>query len=313
MPDWKILIADGLEANGQALLRAAAQVDDRRGIGADELLQVIADYDALIVRSRTRISGAVLSATSRLKVIGRAGVGVDNIDLAAAQVRGVTVINTPTATSLAVAELALGLILALARAIPRADAAAKNGQWLKKELLGVEISGKTLGVIGMGNIGAALARGAAALGMQVLGYDAFMPAEEISRREARPASLAELYARSDFISLHVPLTPETRHLIDAAALDQMKAGVRLVCTARGGIIDEAAVLQALLSGKVAGAALDVFDQEPPGQSPLVLHPNVIVTPHIGAQTVEAQTRAAEDLAHEVIAALHGQPLRWKVI
>lgn len=313
MPDWKILIADGLEANGQAILRAAARVDERGGIAVDELLQAVAEYDALIVRSRTRLTGEVFAAAARLKVVGRAGVGVDNIDLAAARERGVIVVNTPTATSLAVAELALGLILALARAIPRADAAAKSGQWLKKELLGIEVGGKILGVVGMGNIGAALAQRAAALGMQVLGYDALMPAAEISRRSARPASLAELYAQSDFISLHVPLTPETRGMIDASALAQMKGGVRLVCTARGGIIDEAALLQALQSGRVAGAALDVFAQEPPGQSPLVLHPNVIVTPHIGAQTIEAQQRSAEDLAHEVLAALRGQPLRWKVI
>jgi D-3-phosphoglycerate dehydrogenase len=312
MPNWKILVTDGLEESGLAVLRAVARVEDRKGIRAEELLRQISDCDALIVRSRTKITPQVLESAVHLRVIGRAGVGVDNIDLQAARAKGVTVVNAPQASSLAVAELTLALILSLARSIPRADQAMKSGDWIKKEMLGVEINAKTLGIIGMGNIGASVAQRAAALGMFVLGYDALLPSDVIITRNAKPVSLAEVYTESDFISLHTPLTTQTRHLIDAQALGQMKTGVYLVCTARGGIVDEEALLDALESGKVAGAALDVFAHEPPGAGPLVNHPGVIATPHIGAQTVEAQGRVARDIASEVLAALEGRPLRWKV-
>lgn len=312
MPEWRILVTDGLAENGQAILRAAAIVDDRQGIEMPELLRLIPEYDALIVRGRTRITIPLLEAAGRLKVIGRAGVGVDHIDLQAARTRGVIVVNSPTATTLAVAELTLGLMLALARSIPRVDSAMKDGQWPKKELLGVELSGKTLGLIGMGNVGAAVAQRAAALGMSVLGYDELLSDDEVARRGAQPVALARLLARSDFISLHIPLTAKTRGMINARSFRQMKPGVRILCTARGEIVAEEALLDALESGRVAGAALDVFAQEPPGVTPLVGHPNVIVTPHIGAQTAEAQARAAEGIASEVLAALRGQPLRWQV-
>lgn len=313
MPDWKILITDGLEEKGQSILRAAAQTDDRSGISAEELNQVIGEYDALIVRSRTKVNAAVFEAAACLKVVGRAGVGVDNIDLSAATKRSIAVVNAPTSTSVAVAELTLGLMLALCRSIPRADAAIKSGQWIKQELLGVELNGKVLGIIGLGNIGKSVGQRAAALGMTVLGYDALLSDEEVAQRGAQPVSLPDLLHRTDFISLHVPLSPETRGLIGGQNLAQMKRGVRIVCTARGGLIDETALLGALESGQVAGAALDVYAQEPPGLSALVAHPNVIATPHIGAQTVEAQARAAEDIANEVLAALRGEPLRWKVV
>ena len=313
MPDWKILIADGLDECGQAILRLAAQVVDRTGIPPDELLAEIAAYDGLIVRSRTKVTAAVLSAGERLRVVGRAGVGVDNFDLAAATVQRVTVVNAPQSTTLAVAEHTLALLLALARSIPRADAGMKTGQWLKRDILAVELYGKVLGIIGVGNIGGLVALRARALGMRVLGYDALLPAAEIQERSAEPVELGYLYAHSDFISLHVPLLLETRDMINGQTLGLMKRGVRLVCTARGGLIDETALLGALESGQVAGAALDVFASEPPGLTALVAHPNVIATPHISAQTVEAQQRAAEDIAQEVIAALRGEPLRWKVV
>lgn len=258
MPEVKILITDGLEKNGQAILGAAALVDDRTGISADDLLQIVSEYDALIIRGRTQVTRDVFGAASRLKVVGRSGVGVDNIDLAAASGHHVVVVNSPHATTLAVAEHALALMLALARFIPRADASMKSGQWIKNELNGVELYGKTLGVIGMGNIGSTVAQRAAALGMSVQAYDPLVSPEEISRRGARPVSLAELYAFSDFISLHIPINSETRGLIGGQALAQMKRGVRLISTARGGIIDETALLGALESGQVAGAALDVF-------------------------------------------------------
>jgi D-3-phosphoglycerate dehydrogenase len=313
MPSYNVLIADGLKETGQAILHSSASVDDRTGISPEELLQIIKEYDALIVRSRTKVTVQVLAAAKRLKVIGRAGVGVDNIDIEAAKAHGVTVVNAPTSTSLAVAELTLGLMLAMARKIPRADAGMKGGEWLKKELAGMELYGKTLGIIGMGRIGAEVGKRAAAFGMSVLGYDPLIPAEEVKRRGAEPVGLYDLYARSDFISLHLPLTDETRSMVAEQAFGSMKRGVRIICAARGGIIDEAALLAALESGQVAGAALDVFASEPPGASKLVKHPKVIATPHVGAQTAEAQSRAAEDIANEVLAALKDEPLRWKIV
>jgi D-3-phosphoglycerate dehydrogenase / 2-oxoglutarate reductase len=313
MNNWKILITDGLHESGQALLRAAAQADDRNDIPADELLKIVGDYDALIVRGRTKVNAAVLEAGTRLKVVGRAGVGVDNIDLKAAAARGVAVVNAPKSTSLAVAELAIGLMFAVARMIPRADSSMKAGQWIKKQLEGIELSGKTLGVIGMGNIGAAVAQRCAALGMTILGYDPLIPADVIRQRAAEPVSLADLYARSDFITIHIPLIADTKGMIGAAAFAQMKPGVRLIDAARGGVVDEAALVDALNSGQVAAAGMDVFAVEPPtGVTPLVAHPNVVATPHVGAQTEEAQTRASFDIASEVLNGLRGEPLRWKV-
>ena len=312
MSDWNILITDHLEEAGLATLRQAAQVVDRDGISAQELPDIISDFHAVIVRSRTKITAALLEAASRLKVIGRAGVGIDNIDLQAAQKRGVIVVNTPAATSLAVAELTIGLLFALARQIPRLDAALKDGQWLKNEITGIELNGKTLGILGLGNIGLTVARYAHNLEMCILGYDPFLSPQEINQRQAQPVSLTELYTRSDFISLHLPLNPETRSLIGREAIQKMKSGVYLICTARGGVIEEAALLEALHSGQVAGAALDVYAQEPPGNMALLRHPNLIATPHIGAQTKEAQRRAAEQIAHEVLAALNGKTLHWRL-
>ncbi len=311
---WKILLTDGLKAEGQAILAQQAQVDDRNGISAEELLQIIGVYDAVIVRGRTKITAEVLDAGKNLKVIGRAGVGVDNIDLEAAKAHGITVVNAPQASTNAVAELAIGLMFALARRIPEADAGMKQGKWLKKKLLGTELNGKTLGVIGMGRIGSRVGQLAKALGMRIVGYDPLIPADEIARRGAEPlASLDELYAQADVITLHVPLTPNTRGMIGKDAFTKMKPGVFLICAARGGVIDEEALLEALESGQVGGTGLDVFATEPPGDSPLVRHPRVVATPHIGAQTKEAQTRVAEDIATEVLAALKGEPLRWRVV
>jgi D-3-phosphoglycerate dehydrogenase len=312
MAAWKILLTDGLEKNGQVILQESAIVDDRRGIAADELLQIADQYDAIIVRGRTKITPAVLDAASNLKVVGRAGVGVDNIDLNAARAHGVTVVNSPLATTNAVAELVLGLMLALVREIPRADAAMDADKWLKKELVGIELGGKTLGIIGFGRIGSTVGRFASVFGMRILACDPLVSDEDIRSRGGEPVSLDELLAQSDMISLHTPLTPETRGLIGADVIARMKSGVRIVCAARGGVIDEDALLDGLNSGKVAGVALDVFASEPCGATELVRHPNVVTTPHIGAQTVEAQERAAEDIATEVLAALRNDALRWKV-
>ena len=312
MKNYKILITDGLDETGQSILRASAQVDDRNNISADDLLKAIPDYDGLIVRGRTKVTAAVMEAASKLKVIGRAGVGVDNIDLEAAKKHNITVVNAPMSTSIAVAELTFGLMLALAREIPRADAGMKQGKWLKKELEGVELNGKTLGIIGYGRIGVEVGKRAAVFGMNVIAYDPLISEDIIKQRGAEPVSIQDLYAWSDFISLHLPLTVQTRDMMGAQAFAEMKDGVRIVCAARGGIIDEAELVKALNSGKVAGAALDVFSVEPPGLTEAVSHPRVIATPHVGAQTVEAQSRASEDIAAEVLSNLQGKPLRWKV-
>jgi len=312
MPDFNILITDGLDESGQSILRSHASVDDRKDISADDLLKAILDYDGLIVRGRTKVTASVMDAGSRLKVIGRAGVGVDNIDLDAAKKHNITVVNAPMSTSLAVAELTFALLLALARELPRADAGMKQGNWLKKELEGVELNGKTLGLIGYGRIGVEVGKRASAFGMNVIAYDPLISEDDIKQRGAEPVSIQDLYAWSDFISLHLPLNVQTRDMVGSLAFSEMKDGVRIVCAARGGIIDEAELVKALDSGKVAGAALDVYGAEPPGLTEAVSHPRVIATPHIGAQTAEAQSRASEDIANEVLSALQNKPLHWKV-
>ncbi len=312
MPAWKILITDGLEENGQSILRADAQVDDRSNISADDLLKIIAEYDALIVRGRTKVTAAVFAAAPQLKVVGRAGVGVDNIDLKAAREHQVTVVNSPNATTVAVAELAMSLILGLVREIPRADASMKAGKWIKKDLEGCELYGKTLGVIGFGRIGTAFAKRAEAFGMKILAVDTVLKVGYTTPDGYTVVAMDEMLQQADFISLHLPLTDSTRNLLSHDQFAKMKDGVRIVNAARGGVVDEQALLEALESGKVAGAALDVFATEPTTNTALVQNPRVICTPHIGAQTVEAQARAAVDISNEILAALRGDALRWKV-
>jgi D-3-phosphoglycerate dehydrogenase len=310
---WKVLISDGLSDRGIAILSSAAQVDNKPDITPEELLTVAGDYDAFVVRGRTKVNAAVFEAAKNLKVVGRAGVGVDNIDLTSARAHDVRVVNAPKSTSLAVAELALALMFSLARMVPKADSTMKQGQWIKKQLEGIELNGKTLGVVGTGNIGTLLAQRAAALGMKVLGYDSLVSPEDRKQRGFEPVSLEELYAQSDFISFHLPLTPDSKGMVNGQTFAQMKRGVRIIDAARGGILDETALLAALENGQVAAAALDVFTAEPPGLTALVAHPSVVATPHIGAQTAEAQDRAAEDIASEVLNALKGEPLRWKIV
>ena len=310
---FRILLTDGLEKEGRVILEKSGQVDNLKDITAEELLQKIGEYDAVIVRGRTKLTPEVLGTATKLKVAGRAGVGVDNINLEAAKAKGVVVVNSPLATTIAVAELTLGLMLSLIRDIPRADAGLKEGNWLKKELRGTELYGKTLGVIGFGRIGVAVAERARAFGMRVVAYDPALDAGEIRKRGGEPLGLDGLLAEADIITLHIPLTPETKNILNTAAFEKMKPGVRIICAARGGVIDETALLAALQSGKVAGAALDVFTTEPPGKTELTSHPRVVGTPHIGAETNEAQVRAAIDISTEVIAALEGKPLRWRIV
>ena len=309
---WKVLITDGLESNGKVILTKNDIADDKKGIEAAELLQIIPEYDAIILRGRTKMTAEVIAAAKKLKVIGRMGVGVDNIDLNAAKAHNVTVVNAAVATTLAVAELAVGMMFALVRELSRADASLKAGQWLKKEFNGMELFGKTLGVVGFGNIGQVVSKYTLALGMQVLAYDPFRDAMYMHERGVEAVSLDGLLERADVITIHTPLTDQNKHQFDDLCFSKMKDGVLIVDAARGGIIDEEALLRALESGKVRGAALDVYEKEPPVSFDLIKHPKIIASPHIGAQTAEAQLRAAEDISNEVLNALNGLPLRWKI-
>ena len=310
---WKVLITDGLETNGKAIIEAKDMADDKKGISAEDLLTVIHEYDAMIVRGRTKVTEAVMQAGNNLKVVGRMGVGVDNIDLQAAKAHGITVVNAPVATTIAVAELTLGLMLSLVREIPRGDAGMKAEKWLKKELVGTELSQKILGIIGYGNIGQSVSVRAQAFDMKVVSYDPIRPAADVIASGAEPVDLDSLFAQSDIITLHIPLIAATKHIINEEACNKMKDGVKIICAARGGVIDEVALLKALDSGKVSSAALDVYEVEPPVDYTLVKHPKVIAVPHIGAQTAEAQVRAAIDIASEVIHALDNEPLRWRIV
>ena len=310
---WKILLTDGLAPISDQALLDSIELVDQKGISTEELLAVIGQYDAVIVRGRTKITEEVLNAGNKLKAVGRMGVGVDNIDLKSAKEHGVTVVNAPVATTVSVAELTMGLMLSLIRAIPKADAGMKSGKWLKKELIGTELSQKTLGVIGFGHIGEAVCKRALAFGMTVIASDPIRPAEEVIAAGAEPVSLVELAGRADIITMHIPHIAATHYLLDEAMFGLMKDGVRIVCAARGGVIEEKALLSALESGKVAGVALDVYEKEPPVDSALAMHPNVVCTPHIGAQTKEAQLRAGYDILTEVVAALDEKPLRWKIV
>jgi D-3-phosphoglycerate dehydrogenase len=309
---WTVLITDGLQESAIAILEKAARVQNQPDISADDLLKAVPAADALIVRGRTRVTADVLAAGANLKGVGRAGVGVDNIDLKAAKAKNVVVVNAPQSTSVAVAEHTFALLLALARQVPLADAGLRRGEWLKKKLEGFELNGKTLGVIGMGRIGANVVARAAGFGMTCVGYDPLISAEEIAKRGAQPVDLDTLLHRSDIITLHVPLNPETRGLINAERIAKMKHGAYIICTARGNVIDEAALLAALDSGQIGGAALDVFAVEPVVDSPLVKHPKTVCTPHIAAQTAEAQERAARDIAEEILTVLRGETPRWRV-
>ncbi|NJN98407.1 MAG: phosphoglycerate dehydrogenase [Anaerolineales bacterium] len=288
---YRVLITDDLSPEGLALLEAAEdiQFDIVKGLTPATLAERIPGYDGLIVRSSVKVTAEVLAATDCLKVVGRAGVGVDNIDVNAASMRGVIVTNTPGANTIATAEHTMTLLLALCRHVPQAHASLKAGQWERKNFMGVQLYRKTIGIIGMGRIGARVALRCQAFGMDVLAYDPYLSDEVAHDLKVKPVNLAELYASSDFISLHAALTGQTEKIIDAKAIAQMKPGVRIINAARGALIDEAALVDGLKSGKVAGAALDVFAEEPLApDSPLRQLDNVIMTPHLAASTVEAQ-------------------------
>ncbi|HET9847048.1 MAG TPA: phosphoglycerate dehydrogenase [Candidatus Dormibacteraeota bacterium] len=301
----RVLVADPIAEAGLQRLREHAEVDVRLKQSPAALVDAIGDYDGLIVRSETRVEEKVIRAGRHLKVIGRAGAGVDNIDVEAATRAGILVVNAPSGNTIAATEHTMAMMLALARHIPQADQAVKAGRWERSRFLGNELRDKVLGVVGLGSIGREVAHRAQAFGMRVIATDPVLSEERASQLNVRLMPLDQLLSEADVVTLHVPLTPETHHLIDARALALTKTGVRLVNVARGGIVDESALWTALQDGHVAGAALDVFEQEPPGENPLLSLPQVVTTPHLGASTEEAQISVALEIADQVISVLEG--------
>ncbi|HZS04422.1 MAG TPA: phosphoglycerate dehydrogenase [Blastocatellia bacterium] len=304
----KILISDNLSNRGVEILKRHESfvVDKNVGLKPEELRKIVGDYDALIVRSETKVTADIIAAGERLKVIGRAGTGVDNIDVPAATQRGIVVMNAAGGNSVTTAEHTIALLMSLARKVPQAAAKLKAGKWDKKSFMGTELNTKTLGIIGLGNIGKIVASRGQGLGMKVIAYDPFLTRDAAQRSGIELVALDDLFRRSDFITVHTPLTDETRGIINAAAFGKMKDGVRVINCARGGLVDEEDLYNAIKSGKVAGAALDVFVQEPPpADHPLIGLDEVIVTPHLGASTSEAQDSVAVTIAEQVAAFLTG--------
>ncbi|MSQ40867.1 MAG: phosphoglycerate dehydrogenase [Dehalococcoidia bacterium] len=303
----RVLVSDPLHPEGVALLQTATQVDVKTGLPPQELLHIIPDYEALVVRSETKVTKEVLEAGRRLQVVGRAGVGVDNIDLDVATRLGIAVVNAPTATSIAAAEHTIAMMMALARHVPQAYTSLRQGKWERSAFVGVEVRDKVLGIVGLGRIGLEVARRAQGLQMRIIGYDPFVGPDYARRLGVELVSLDEILAQSDFITLHTPLTETTHNLIGRKELARAKSGVRIINCARGGLVDEEALLEALTKGRVAGAALDVFAKEPPGENPLLTHPQVIATPHLGASTTEAQAGVGRQVAEQVLMVLRGEP------
>ncbi|HET9531737.1 MAG TPA: phosphoglycerate dehydrogenase, partial [Blastocatellia bacterium] len=311
----RILVCDGLERTGVEILRAASgvTVDERPSIGDEEIKEIIKDYEGLIVRSKTRVTSDLIARAALLRVVGRAGTGVDNIDVGAATRRGVVVMNAAAGNTVTTAEHTLAMMMSLARQIPQAVASTKAGRWEKNRFLGVELLGKTLGIIGLGRIGAAVAERARSFGMEIAAYDPYFTREAAREVGIDMVALDDLLARSDFITLHTPLTGDTRGIIDRAAIEKMRTGVRIINCARGGLIDEHALAEAIKSGRVAGAALDVFEKEPvEPDNPLLGLEQVIVTPHLGASTQEAQLGVATMIAEQVLDYLKQGTIRGAV-
>ena len=297
---YRVLISDPMDPKAAEVFRAnGIDVDERPGLSKDELKTIIADYDGLAIRSATKVTAQLLEAATKLKVVGRAGIGVDNVDVQAASAKGVVVMNTPFGNSITTAEHAIALMFALARDLPAADASTQSGKWEKNRFMGVELTSKILGLIGAGNIGSIVAERALGLKMKVIAYDPFLTPERALDLGIEKVSLDELLARADFITLHTPLTDQTRNILSRANLAKTKKGVRIVNCARGGLIDEAALKEALQSGHVAGAALDVFVEEPASSNPLFGTPGLIATPHLGASTTEAQVNVAIQVAEQM--------------
>jgi D-3-phosphoglycerate dehydrogenase / 2-oxoglutarate reductase len=308
----RVLVAEAIAPEGVEALRAHHEVDIRTGLSAESLREAIGAYDALVVRSQVAVDAALIAAAPRLQVIGRAGVGVDNVDLDAATRAGITVVNAPTGNTIAAAEHTIALLLALARRVPAADASIRRGEWTRGPLQGVQLRGRTLGIVGLGKIGMAVAERARGLGMTLLGSDPYVTAEQAALRGVELVTFEELIARSDAVSVHVPLTRDTTALLDAKVIARMKPGAFVLNVARGGIVDEPALAAALREGRLGGAGIDVFEAEPPTGSPLLDAPNTVLTPHLGASTAEAQVAVAEEIAEQVLDVLAGRPARYAV-
>ncbi len=309
----KVLVSDPIDQAGIDILSQVATVDVKTGLSPEQLLQIIPEYDALMIRSGSRITKEIIEAGNQLKIIGRAGVGVDNVDVTAATRQGIVVVNSPEGNTIAAAEHAIAMMLALSRHIPDASVSVKRGEWDRKSFIGAEVYKKTLGIVGLGKIGSHVAGAAKAMGMKLLAYDPFISTERAEQLGCRLVELDILLQEADYITLHMPKTPETAHLIDAQALAKMKPTARIINCARGGIIDEDALADAVKNGKIAGAALDVYETEPLGESPLrALGKEVILTPHLGASTAEAQVNVAIDVAEQIRDVLLGLPARSAV-
>jgi D-3-phosphoglycerate dehydrogenase / 2-oxoglutarate reductase len=308
----KVLVAEAVAREGVELLRSQHEVDERIGCTPEELAAIIPDYDALIVRSQVQVDAELIAAATRLVVIGRAGVGVDNVDLDAATRAGITVVNAPTGNTIAAAEHTLALLYGVARRTAAADASLRRGEWKRAQFTGHELRGRTLGIVGLGKIGQAIAVRARAMEMVVLGVDPFVTAEQAANHGVELVEMEALLAQADVVTVHVPLTRQTRGLIGKAAIAKLKPGSIVLNVARGGIVDEAAVAEALASGHLGGAGIDVFEQEPPTGSPLLDAPNTLLTPHLGASTEEAQVAVAEEVAAQVLDVLDGRSARYAV-
>jgi len=308
----KVLVAESIADEGIDILRSHAEVDVRLGLKPEEIISIIGDYEALVVRSQIQASAEVIEAGKKLLVIARAGVGIDNIDVEEATLRGVVVVNAPTGNTISAAEHTIALILALARHIPQANAVLKSGVWRRQDFMGTEVRDKTLGIIGLGNIGSEVARRARGLEMKLIAYDPFISIDHAQNLQVELVSLKQLLKESDFITLHIPLTASTKGLIGAKELASVKPAARIINTARGGLIDEEALSKAVREKRVAGAAIDVFSTEPMTQSILFEEDNIIVTPHLGASTTEAQALAATDIARQIVDVFKGQPARYAV-
>ena len=302
-----VLICDSINQTGIDILKKAGmQVDYKPNILTDELLSIVKDYQVILVRSRTKITREVIQAASNAKIIARAGVGLDNIEVTAAEDKGIRVINAPEAAINAVSELTVGNMISLARSIPLADSEMKRGKWIKKNLMGTELSGKYLGIVGVGNIGRNVGRIAKALRMNLIGYDPYpIDRDYIKEVGLIVTDLNTLVQSADFITCHVPLLEETKHLFNAELISNMKSTAYIINASRGGVIDETALYNALCNGNIAGAALDVFETEPPLNNPLIGLSNVICTPHIGAQTKEAQELTSIVIAEKIIQIIRG--------
>jgi len=311
MPKFRVLVSDPISEHGLgALLKSPdVEVEIRTDLAPDELREIIGEYDALLVRSQTKVTEEIILAGKKLRAIGRAGVGVDNIDVPAATRRGVIVINAPDGNTISTCEHTFAMLLSMARKIPQAHGVLKNGTWDRKSFVGVELNGKTLGVLGFGRIGSEVAKRALAFNMRVRAYDPFLTRERAEAAGVIMSSVDEIVEDADFITVHTPLTKETKHMLSRDQFARMKDGVRLLNCARGGIIDEKALAEALESGKVAAAALDVFEEEPPLGNPLLDYPQVVVTPHLGASTEEAQINVAIDVAAELLNILQDRPFK----